>query len=135
MGKTERQDKGDYLTIKRVLDIIDILQKETDENHLITQPQLLALLNERGYSCCEKTLSNTLKTLLEAVNPKDDEDGGIPEGYDFKDYRIVVKGLKEKLEARELGEDSKAKKKLQMRAMYWNPEFSYEDMEKVIEAL
>ena len=135
MGKTESQDKGDYLTIKRVLDILDILQKETDENHPITQPQLLALLNERGHSCCEKTLSNTLKTLLEAVNPKDDENGGIPEGYDLKDYRIVVKGLKEKLKARELGEGSKAKKKLQMRSMYWNPEFAYEDMEKVIGAI
>ena len=135
MGKREGQDKGDYYTIKRVLDILDILQKETDDKYYLTQPQLLKLLNDRGHECCEKTLTNTLKTLLEAVNPLDDEDGGIPEGYDMEDYRIIVKGLQDKIKARDLGLKSEAKKKLQIRGMRWNPEFTYEDIDKYVEAL
>lgn len=123
---------GDYYTIKRVLDILDILQKETDDKHYLTQPQLLKLLNERGHECCEKTLTNTLKTLLEAVNPLDDEDGGVPEGYDMEDYRIIVKGLQDKIKARDLGLKSEAKKKLQIRGIRWNPEFTYEDIDKKI---
>jgi len=133
----EKKDekKGDYYTIKRVLDILDILREETDARHYLTQPELLVKLNARGHECCEKTLTNTLKTLLKAVNPLDDEDGTIPEEFDIDDYRIVVKGLQDKIRARELGLKEELKKKLQMRGLRLNHDFSYQDIDKYVEAI
>lgn len=135
MGYKKEERKGDYYTIERVLDILDILHKKTDERHYLSQPELLALLKEKGHECCEKTLTNTLKTLLETVNPLDDEDGGIPEGYNIEDYKIVVKGLQNKIKARELGLSEKAKKKLQIRGLRLNREFSYKDVDRLVEAV
>lgn len=131
----KNRSKGDYETIKRVLDILDILKQKTDEQHYISQRKLLEELQERGHDCCDKTVTNTLKTLLDAVNPMDDEDGTVPEGFGIEDYRIVVKGLQDKINARDLGWDAEAKKKLQMRGLYYQNDFSYEDVDKLVEAV
>lgn len=129
------EKQGDYYTIKRVLDILDILHKQTDETHYMTQAQLLEQLKLREHDCCEKTLTNTLKTLLNAVNPLDDLDGTIQEGYGIEDYRIVVKGLQDKIKARELGLIKEARKKLQIRGMRLNHDFSYRDVDRLVEAV
>lgn len=120
----------DGLLVRRVIDIIKILMNETDEMTTISQQKLLELMD---YTCCEKTLGNTLEQLLAAVNPEEYEDGTIPEEYTLDDYKIQVNGLKEKLLAQKGSQE--AKKKLQMRGLRWNHIFSFDEINQLIEGI
>lgn len=132
-GKTMQDELDvvyDGLLVRRVIDIIKILMNETDEMTTISQQKLLELMD---YTCCEKTLGNTLEQLLATVNPEEYEDGTIPEEYTLDDYKIQVNGLKEKLLAQKGSQE--AKKKLQMRGLRWNHIFSFDEINQLIEGI
>ena len=92
----------DFEFIGRILDILKILQEETDEYTTITQPEILHLMKEHEHPCSERTLTYYLKVLMKEMNPEE-EDGLVDKRYTISDYKIIPKGLEEKLQARDAG--------------------------------
>ena len=98
-------------SIGRILDILRILQEETDEYTTISQPEILELMKN---PCAERTLIDYLDAMMGALNPED-EDGEIDESVTISDYKIIPKGLEQKLHDRDIGLKWEGAKKLQKR--------------------
>ena len=92
----------DFEFIGRILDILKILQEETDEYTTISQPEILKLMEKHEHPCSARTLTDYLKVIMKELNPEDD-DGYVDDRYTMSDYKIIAKGLEEKLRARDLG--------------------------------
>ncbi len=77
-------------SIIRALTLLDLLKKETDDKHSLSQKQLLDLMQKKDGSCTEKTLRTDLRCLMELLNPPVTE-------YDAqKDrFRIRYDGIEE----------------------------------------
>lgn len=88
--------------IGRILDILKILQEETDEYTTISQPEILELMEEHEHPCSARSLTDYLKVMMKELNPEE-EDGFVDEIYSISDYKIIPKGLEEKLYARDIG--------------------------------
>ena len=128
----EEKKVHDSVFIGRALEILKILQSQTDECTTITQPEIRELMKE--HYCSERTLTEYLKGLMKELNPEA-EDGYVEAGVTIDDYKIIPKGLEEKLEARNLGLKSEGAKKLQLRSLRYNQLFSFEELNKVIESV
>ena len=124
----------DFLFIGRVLEILKILQEETDEYTTISQTKILELMKEHEYPCSERTLTDYLKVLMKELNPEE-YDGFVDEKYSIDDYRIIVKVLKEKLEARDNGLEKEGSEKLAVRSLSYNHLFSFNELNHMIEAI
>lgn len=61
----------DFEFVRRLINIMKILQEETDEFHTITQSEILELLRDRDCPCSERTLTDYLKTIMKELNPED----------------------------------------------------------------
>lgn len=133
MGK-ENKTIHDFEFVGRLINILKILQEETDEHTTITQPRILELLNERECPCSARTLTDYLKSIMKEVNPED-TDGYVYEHATMDDYIIIPKGLNEKLRARELGLTQEGSKKLQLRSMRYNQLLTFDELNQVIEAV
>lgn len=124
----------DFDFIGRILEILRILQEETDEHTTISQSEILRLMKKHGYPCSARTLADYLKVIMKELNPED-EDGYVDKRYTVSDYRIIPKGLEEKLHARDLGLVHEGSKKLQLRDLRYNQLFSFDEMNQIVEAI
>lgn len=131
---TEKKTVHDFEFVGRLLNIMKILQEETDELNAITQPEILQLLRDRDCACSERTLTDYLKTIMKELNPED-VDGYVYENATIEDYVIIAKGLEEKLKARDYGYMSEGSKKLQLRSLRYNQVFSFDELNQVIEGV
>lgn len=130
----ERKIVHDFEFIGRIIEILRILQKETDEYHTISQPEIINLMKEHEYPCSARTLTDYLKVMMKELNPEE-EDGYVDEKYTIDDYIIIPKGLEEKLRARDIGLKREGEKKLQIRSLRYNQLFSFEELNQIVEAI
>ena len=79
---TEKKTVHDFEFVGRLINIMKILQEETDEFNTITQPEILKLLRDRDCACSERTLTDYLKTIMKELNPEDID------GYVFENATI-----------------------------------------------
>lgn len=131
---TEKKTVHDFEFVGRLINIMKILQEETDEFNTITQPEILELLRDRDCACSERTLTDYLKTIMKELNPED-VDGYVYENASIEDYVIIAKGLEEKLKARDFGLTTEGSKKLQLRSLRYNQIFSFAELNQVIEGV
>lgn len=131
---TEKKTVHDFGFVGRLINIMKILQEETDEFNTITQPEILELLRDRDCACSERTLTDYLKTIMKELNPED-VDGYVYENASIEDYVIIAKGLEEKLKARDFGLTTEGSKKLQLRSLRYNQIFSFAELNQVIEGV
>lgn len=124
----------DFEFIGRILEILRILQKKTDEYTTISQPEILELMEKHEYPCSARTLTDYLKVMMKELNPED-EDGFVDKRYTISDYKIIPKGLEEKLHARDIGLDNEGAKKLQLRSLRYNQLFSFDELNQVVEGV
>ena len=129
---TEKKTVHDFGFVGRLINIMKILQEETDEFNTITQPEILELL--RDCACSERTLTDYLKTIMKELNPED-VDGYVYENASIEDYVIIAKGLEEKLKARDFGLTTEGSKKLQLRSLRYNQILSFAELNQVIEGV
>lgn len=120
--------------IGRVIEILRILQTETDEYHTISQPEIIELMKKSDHPCSLRTLTDYLKVMMKELNPEDD-DGYVDENYGIEDYVIIPKGLEDKLRYCDLGFEGEGAKKLQIRNLRYNQTFTFEELNQVIEAV
>ena len=132
MGSQKRTH--DFEFIGRILDILKILQEETDEYTTITQSEIRDLMEEHEHPCSERTLKYYLQVLMKEMNPAE-ESGFVDKRYTISDYKIIPKGLEEKLHARDIGLREEGAKKLQIRSLRYNQLFTFEELNQVIEAV
>lgn len=132
MAKNKNYDSFEF--VGRVLHILEILQKSTDEHTTITQSEILEKLKKDEYSCSERTLTDYLKAIMLELNPED-KDGFVEEKKTISDYKIIPKGLEDKLHARDIGLTKEGSKKLQLRSLRYNHLFSIKELNQVIEAI
>lgn len=131
---TEKKTVHDFEFVGRLINIMKILQEETDEFNTITQPEILELLRDRDCACSERTLTDYLKAIMKELNPED-VDGYVYENASIEDYVIIAKGLEEKLKARDLGLTTEGSKKLQLRSLRYNQILSFAELNQVIEGV
>ncbi len=131
---TEKKTVHDFEFVGRLINIMKILQEETDEFNTITQPEILELLRDRDCVCSERTLTDYLKTIMKELNPED-VDGYVYENASIEDYVIIAKGLEEKLKARDFGLTTEGSKKLQLRSLRYNQILSFAELNQVIEGV
>lgn len=131
---TEKKTVHDFEFVGRLINIMKILQEETDEFNTITQPEILELLRARDCACSERTLTDYLKTIMKELNPED-VDGYVYENASIEDYVIIAKGLEEKLKARDFGLTTEGSKKLQLRSLRYNQILSFAELNQVIEGV
>lgn len=132
--ETDNKRVHDFDFIGRILEILRILQEQTDEYTTISQPEILELMKEHDHACSERTLTDYLKVMMKELNPED-EDGFVDERFTISDYRIIPKGLEEKLRARDLGLKKEGSKKLQSRSLRFNQPFSFDELNQIVEAV
>ena len=131
---TEKKTVHDFEFVGRLINIMKILQEETDEFNTITQPEILESLRDRDCACSERTLTDYLKTIMKELNPED-VDGYVYENASIEDYVIIAKGLEEKLKARDFGLTTEGSKKLQLRSLRYNQILSFAELNQVIEGV
>jgi hypothetical protein len=131
---TEKKTVHDFEFVGRLINIMKILQEETDEYHTITQPEILDLLRDRDCACSERTLTDYLKTIMKELNPED-VDGYVYDNATIEDYVIIAKGLEDKLKARDYGLEAEGSKKLQLRSLRYNQLLSFAELNQVIEGV
>ena len=103
-------------SIIRAFTLLEILKKESDETHKLSQKQLLALMKKKDGRCTEKTLRTDLRNLMGILNPPSSE-------YEARkeDFRIIYDGIEE-----ERG---------RMTGIRYIHEFSNDDLELLLELL
>ena len=111
-GETMQQTNS----IIRAFTLLEILKKESDETHKLSQKQLLALMKKKDGRCTEKTLRTDLRNLMGILNPPSSE-------YEARkeDFRIIYDGIEE-----ERG---------RMTGIRYIHEFSNDDLELLLELL
>lgn len=124
----------DFEFIGRIIEIFKILQEQTDEYTMISQAEILALMKEHEYPCSGRTLADYLKVMMKELNPED-VDGFVDEKFTLADYKIIPKGLEEKLRARDIGLEKEGAKKLQLRKLRYNHVFSFDELNQIVEAI
>jgi len=120
--------------VGRILKILKILYEKTDECTSITQSEILSLLEEDGYNCSARTLTDYLKMIMRELNPEE-ADGYVEDHFTIDDYRIIPKGLEDKLKYRDFGLLTEGSKKLQLRSLKYNHIFSFHELNQIMEAL
>lgn len=129
-----KKTSHDFSFIGRILDILKILQEETDEYTTISQTRIKALMEEHEHPCSERTLTDYLKVMMKELNPEEEE-GVVDSSCTIEDYKIIVKGLEEKLEARARGFKKEGSKKLKLRELRYNQLLSFEELNQIVEAV
>lgn len=124
----------DFEFIGRIIEIFKILQEQTDECTMISQVEILALMKENEYPCSKRTLADYLKVMMKELNPEE-ADGFVDEKFTISDYKIIPKGLEEKLDARDNGRKKEGAKKLQLRKLRYNHIFSFDELNQIVEAV
>lgn len=102
-------------SVIRTLRLLEVLRESTDENHPLTQAEILKLLKEKDDTCTEKTLNEGLNRLMEYLNPPyfTEENKG--------EFRILYAGIEE-------GRKRKTD-------IYYVPLLSDKELDAVIDAL
>ena len=57
-----------YQTVERALKILEIIRTFSDEENTITQRKIMDEMMDKGESVNERTISSTIRKLLEALN-------------------------------------------------------------------
>lgn len=132
--KKNKQIVHDFKFVGRIFDILKILREKTDEYTTISQPEILKLMEEHEHPCSPRTLTDYLKVMMKELNPEE-EDGFVDDIFTISDYKIIPKGLEEKLHARNIGLEKEGSKKLQLRSLRYNHLFSFDELNQIIEAV
>lgn len=130
----KKKIEHDFDFIGRILAILKILQEETDEETSISQSDILRRMREHEKPCSERTLMDYLKVIMNELNPEE-ADGYVDEKFTIADYKIIARGLEDKLRARDLGLTKEGEKKLQLRGLKYNHVFSFEELNQIVEAI
>lgn len=141
MGE-EKKKVNDYKIIGRIIGILKILKEETDEYTTISQQEIRELMEDSDNSCPERTLLDYLKVMVRELNPQEFnppklnrlEEAEDEKNLDINNYKIIVKGLKEKLRAREQGL-KEGEKTLKLVDLQFNHTFSFDEINQLIEAV
>lgn len=120
--------------IGRILEVLKILQEETDEHTTISQKEISDLMKEHEYPCSDRTLSYYLRTLMRELNPREDEEDE-DNPFSLDDYRIITSGLERKYRDRCLGLPTKKEKDMSIRKLRYNQILSFEELNQIIEAI
>lgn len=120
--------------IGRILEILRILQEETDEYTTISQTELLDLMNNHEYPCSDRTLSDYLRVLMSELNPREDEEDA-DNPFSIDDYRIITSGLERKYRDRSLGLPTRKDKDISIRDIWYRQILSFEELNQIIEAI
>ena len=91
-------------------------------------------MKKQEHPCSARTLTDYLKVMMKELNPED-EDGFVDDRFSIPDYKIIPKGLEDKLHARDLGLEKEGSKKLQLRSLRYNHIFSFEELDQIVEAV
>ena len=91
-------------------------------------------MRERDHPCSERTLTDYLKVMMKELNPEE-ADGFVDNRFTIADYKIIPKGLEDKLHARDVGLKKEGSKKLQLRGLRYNQLFSFEELNQIVEAV
>lgn len=120
--------------IGRILEVLKILQEETDEHTTISQKEIRDLMEEHDYPCSDRTLSYYLRTLMRELNPREDEeDEDNPISLD--DYKIITSGLERKYRDRSLGYPTRTDKDISIRDIRYRQILSFEELNQIVEAI
>lgn len=114
---------------ERVIKFLDYLKKNTDIDHTIKPEDIRKAFTVQGLNIGNsKTLHDFIIELADAFNLDKDETI-LPKA----DWRIVFDDY---VEAYSDNDDSKSEKDyLQIKNLYYNPEFSHEDIDAMVEAI
>lgn len=99
-------------------------------------------MEESDNPCPERTLLDYLRVMVKELNPQEFNPPKInrmeevedEKNLDINNYRIIVKGLKEKLQAREQGL-KEGEKTLKLVDLQFNHTFSFDEINQLIEAV
>lgn len=109
------------------LHVLEVLKKETDKKHPLSQKEILAFLEEKKEKCTLKTLSKTLKKLTWVLNPPEYTE------EEKDNFRIIYPGYDQ--EGKEDAEDTDDARAKYMSKLYYAHEFSYEEIDRLIEGI
>lgn len=149
----KREQQHDYGIIGKILTILEILQKKTDECTTIDQKEIAIWMEEMDHPCSERSLKDYLDVLMRELNPEDAE-GYVNFDTTIDDYRITVKDLEKKLAAKkrllQLEEIEKPEKcvvdemkklsqevgkKPALRKLRYKQLFSFGELNQIVEAV
>ena len=83
----------------RTLEILRILQEESDDNHLIVTKDFCDRLGEKGFSCDRRTLSEDIADLKKLGYKISEKYVGKQKGYYYDDFPFSVEELKVLIDA------------------------------------
>lgn len=107
----------------RIYKILEHLQYYSDSTHPLTQADLRKVESLKPYIMDKGNFTDNMYRLYETLNIK--EDGSLK---DIDDWRIVFDGL-----LKEYEDDDEIKRRV--GKMYYNPVFSYDDIDDIIESI
>lgn len=129
---TEKKAVNKLEIIRKIINIMKVLQEETDEQHTISQSGLQEALKNKDCVCSTRSLTDYLKTIMLELNPED-VDGYVEDNATIEHYVITVRGLEDKLQARDDGLEREGSKILQLRDLRYNHLFTFDELNQIIE--
>ena len=128
-----KRNGGRISKIERAYKLLQYLKKNSDKDHTIMQKDLRENFEIEKYVGDKETYNDTITKLAMAMNF--DEYGIKPE----KDWRIVfndfTKNYGSKALEKEESDVETLKGKMRIRGLYYNPIFTYEEINYIIEAI
>ena len=103
-----------YQTVERALKILEIIRTFSDEENTITQRKIMDEMMDKGESVNERTISSTIRKLLEALNKESNND------RDTHKYRILYNGC-----------DNKNRKMQHISGLRYVHDFSFEELDTI----
>ena len=128
-----KRNGGRISKIERAYKLLQYLKKNSDKDHTIMQKDLRENFEIEKYVGDKETYNDTITKLAMAMNF--DEYGIKPE----KDWRIVfndfTKNYGSKALEKEESDVETLTSKMRIRGLYYNPIFTYEEINYIIEAI
>ncbi len=128
-----KRNGGRISKIERAYKLLQYLKKNSDKDHTIMQKDLRENFEIEKYVGDKETYNDTITKLAMAMNF--DEYGIKPE----KDWRIVFNDFTKNYGSKALEKEESdveiLKSKMRIRGLYYNPIFTYEEINYIIEAI
>ena len=130
----KKKIKHDFDFIGRIFDILRALYERTDECTTITQNEILNYMRVRKRPCSARTLSDYLKVMMKELNPETEYEVSDP-CDPIEGYKIITKGLEEKLRNQSEEPEKQDSQKPQLRNLRYNHLFSFKELDQIVEAV
>ena len=128
-----KRNGGRISKIERAYKLLQYLKKNSDKDHIVMQKDLRDDYEIERYVGDKETYNDTITKLAMAMNF--DEYGIKSE----KDWRIVFKNFTKKYGSEALDKEESdvesTNSKMRIRGLYYNPVFTYEEINYIIEAI